>query len=255
MEVHAHSHTERKKWTHYLWEFLMLFLAVFCGFLAENLREHKVEKGREKQYMVTLLEDLKADTASFNQVKNWYEYMLTRKDSVITNLHPPVAKENVLNYYNEAVNFIIYRGFTFHDRTIEQLKNSGGFRLISNRRVSDSLAEYDSRLRGSFSRNNSSIEEKRDEIRNKMEHIIDEGVFFYTEFKAGQRSVFYTDDIAKDKRIALELITDDKQILMDFYNSCVAQIGYMYSQLGNIGGMKNRAEDLILLIQKEYHLK
>jgi hypothetical protein len=22
MEVHAHSHTERKKWTHYLWEFL-----------------------------------------------------------------------------------------------------------------------------------------------------------------------------------------------------------------------------------------
>ena len=38
MEVHAHTHTERKKWTHYLWEFLMLFLAVFCGFLAENQR-------------------------------------------------------------------------------------------------------------------------------------------------------------------------------------------------------------------------
>jgi len=40
MEVHAHSHTVpiaigRKKWTHYFWEFLMLFLAVFCGFLAE----------------------------------------------------------------------------------------------------------------------------------------------------------------------------------------------------------------------------
>lgn len=33
MEVHHHSHTSRKKWTHYLWEFLMLFLAVFCGFL------------------------------------------------------------------------------------------------------------------------------------------------------------------------------------------------------------------------------
>ena len=33
MEVHAHTHTARKKWTHYFWEFLMLFLAVFCGFL------------------------------------------------------------------------------------------------------------------------------------------------------------------------------------------------------------------------------
>ena len=39
MEVHRHAHTDRKKWAHYLWEFLMLFLAVFCGFLAENQRE------------------------------------------------------------------------------------------------------------------------------------------------------------------------------------------------------------------------
>ena len=55
MEVHAHTHTERKKWTHYLWEFLMLFLAVFCGFLAENQREHYIEHQREKQYMRSLL--------------------------------------------------------------------------------------------------------------------------------------------------------------------------------------------------------
>jgi len=50
MEVHAHSHTERKKFTHYLWEFLMLFLAVFCGFLAENLREHIIEHKRARAY-------------------------------------------------------------------------------------------------------------------------------------------------------------------------------------------------------------
>ena len=58
MEVHAHTHTARKKWTHYFWEFLMLFLAVFCGFLAENQREHMVEHQREKQYMESLLSDL-----------------------------------------------------------------------------------------------------------------------------------------------------------------------------------------------------
>ena len=46
MEVHQHTHTPRKKWTHYLWEFLMLFLAVFCGFLAEYQLEHKIEKDR-----------------------------------------------------------------------------------------------------------------------------------------------------------------------------------------------------------------
>src|SRR5437667_9186742 len=79
MEVHHHAHlasgethTSRKKWTHYLWEFLMLFLAVFCGFLAENLREHSVEKHREKEYMKEIVENLKYDTVrcSINAAAN-----------------------------------------------------------------------------------------------------------------------------------------------------------------------------------------
>jgi len=43
MEVHTHTHSPRKKWAHYFWEFLMLFLAVFCGFLAEYKLEHTIE--------------------------------------------------------------------------------------------------------------------------------------------------------------------------------------------------------------------
>src|SRR5215207_9180494 len=66
MEIHAHAHTARKKWTHYFYEFLMLFLAVFCGFLAENQREHMVEQKREKQYMRSMLDDLKRDTAEIS---------------------------------------------------------------------------------------------------------------------------------------------------------------------------------------------
>ena len=63
MEVHAHTHTpdshREKKWTHYLWEFLMLFLAVFCGFLAENLRENRVEHKRTLLYANQFLEEIK----------------------------------------------------------------------------------------------------------------------------------------------------------------------------------------------------
>ena len=62
MEVHAHTHTARKKWTHYFWEFLMLFLAVFCGFLAEYQLEHKIETDREKNLYNSMYEDLKMDT-------------------------------------------------------------------------------------------------------------------------------------------------------------------------------------------------
>src|SRR4026208_1599131 len=67
MEVHAHSHTPRKKWTHYFWEFFMLFLAVTLGFLVENQREHYIENKREKKYIRSMIEDLKEDTSSFRK--------------------------------------------------------------------------------------------------------------------------------------------------------------------------------------------
>src|SRR3982751_6006674 len=60
MEVHKHPHhvTYKKKWGEYLLEFLMLFLAVFLGFVAENIREHAVEYNRSKEYAISLIQDL-----------------------------------------------------------------------------------------------------------------------------------------------------------------------------------------------------
>jgi hypothetical protein len=52
MEVHKHPDhvTHKKNWKEYLLEFFMLFFAVFLGFVAQNIREHIVEKDRAKQY-------------------------------------------------------------------------------------------------------------------------------------------------------------------------------------------------------------
>src|SRR3954447_12485199 len=68
MEVH-HSHhpTHKKKWSEYLLEFFMLFLAVFLGFVAENIREKNVEHEREKEYALQLYKELYADSVAFNQ--------------------------------------------------------------------------------------------------------------------------------------------------------------------------------------------
>ncbi|HEY5969946.1 MAG TPA: hypothetical protein VIU35_18315, partial [Chitinophagaceae bacterium] len=81
MEVHAHSHTARKKWTHYFWEFLMLFLAVFCGFLAENQREHMIEHSREKVYMTSLVEDLQKDTSWLLGALKFNDYLVKGGDT------------------------------------------------------------------------------------------------------------------------------------------------------------------------------
>ena len=53
MEVHHSHHVgHKKKWQEYFLEFFMLFLAVSLGFLAENLREHYVEKEKEQQCII-----------------------------------------------------------------------------------------------------------------------------------------------------------------------------------------------------------
>lgn len=45
MEAQKRQRNEmhKKGWTEYFFEFFMLFLAVFLGSLAENIREHNVE--------------------------------------------------------------------------------------------------------------------------------------------------------------------------------------------------------------------
>ncbi|HKC35355.1 MAG TPA: hypothetical protein VKB95_04805 [Chitinophagaceae bacterium] len=142
MEVHQHTHSPRKKWTHYFWEFLMLFLAVFCGFLAEYQLEHKIEKSREKQYIKSFVEDLEMDTVSLRNRISYCELTINRADSLIAILsHPPIDKMAGEIYY-----FLrwMHRSdmFSVNDRTIVQLRNAGGMRLVSNKNVSDSMIDY-----------------------------------------------------------------------------------------------------------------
>lgn len=135
MEVHAHTHTARKKWTHYFWEFLMLFLAVFSGFLAEYQLEHKIERDRAKELAKSFYQELKNDSATAgvkvqNRIKQEaaLKYMIRYfRDSNLTN----VSKEFALNF-EYGISF--RSPSLFEPRTImlEQLRNAGSLRYFKN---------------------------------------------------------------------------------------------------------------------------
>ena len=148
MEVHAHTHTARKKWTHYFWEFLMLFLAVFCGFLAEYQLEHKIEKDREKQYASSLYEDLKIDTANLKESMRINDFV-TRKIDTFRNMvqHQPLQSLPAGTWYYYGRFGTRYMQIAFQDATLHQLKNSGGLRYFKNRSVADAIARYDQACR------------------------------------------------------------------------------------------------------------
>ena len=145
METHAqHLHkAPGGGWSHYLFEFLMLFLAVFCGFLAENQREHLVEHDREKKYMEMLYEDLKKDTADYANDTIWWKGAIRRMDTIMMEIEKPENERNLFLLYRKAGGMRSYNSFQYHDRVMQQLKSAGNFRLIRSKSIADSLNDYD----------------------------------------------------------------------------------------------------------------
>ena len=138
MEVHTHTHSPRKKWTHYFWEFLMLFLAVFCGFLAEYKLEHKIERDRAKELASSFYDELKGDSAALSTVKNFRD----RKHAALIYLQAYFQDSSIANCSGTFTIQLMYGFFTIspsffqpRDAILEQLKNSGSLRYFKSREL------------------------------------------------------------------------------------------------------------------------
>jgi hypothetical protein len=91
MEVHHHSggHHEEKHFKDYFLEFLMIFLAVTMGFLAENLRESITDKNHVEELAGQLKEDLINDTTKLTHLIAFQQVQLRRADSLYEILIQP----------------------------------------------------------------------------------------------------------------------------------------------------------------------
>ena len=259
MEVHAHTHTARKKCKHYFWEFLMLFLAVFCGFLAENQREHMVEHQREEQYMGTMLEDLKSDTSLLNIAVKYWDNINNSIDSVADAIRFPLTNADLLKVYRHLNNALNYYSFKNNDRTIAQLKNSGGFRLIRKKIVAGKIILFD--------------QFNIDAAKN----IAEQHNFFYENVVTLRNKVFVQEVISKIFQkfdFAAPPVTENKWIdsllsknmiplppatqtvlLFEFKNALLAYRKDFSNMDFGYDNIKFQMDELIGLIKKNYYLK
>jgi len=141
MEVHAHSHTARKKWTHYFWEFLMLFLAVSLGFYAENTREVILHKKEVKTQLSSMLSDLQSDISLFDSVTTRNSHGAQMADSLVELLHSDIA--NTTEIYFAARTVTANVGYYYvNSKSFDQLKAAGLLRYIKNKDLLDSIGTY-----------------------------------------------------------------------------------------------------------------
>ena len=243
MEVHAHTHTPRKKWTHYFWEFLMLFLAVFCGFLAEYYLEHKIEQDREKVYMKNMLEDLKSDTAAYQKYAKDNSVVFRIIDSLVYLLKSPERKTNAGRIYFLARTLTTRADLLFtYERTYDQMKSSGHQRLIRSQKVSDSVSYYYNSLK-QINNQNGRISARIDEYLLSMNKLFDAEILL---------------KILKERKApegeSVKLLTEDPLVI----NEVLTRAQYLYGtfSFAQNWGLERcgAAENLIELIKKEYHL-
>src|SRR6476646_4890371 len=149
MEVHHHPSRkagEKKKFKEYLLEFLMLFLAVTLGFFAENVREHFVNSDKEHYYMKSMVLDLEKDTVGISGVILFQEQIIKKMDSAlgipVADLRAIPTQDTFFHHFFFAYSWIGV--FNRKDITIAQLKNAGGFSVISNKAIVNAISELNS---------------------------------------------------------------------------------------------------------------
>ena len=244
MEVHHHGHVhEKKKWKEYLFQFFMLFLAVFCGFLAEYKLEQTIERHREQEYAKAMINDLKTDTAHLNLLGRRYKLIVARQDTLMRSF------KNITYGYSTDLQRLSqsiqgFPDFIYTDGTIQQLKNSGGFRLMRNRRVVDSILAYDADVKKTL------INERvlGDELTQLVG--IENDIYDYQKIDEAIWSGVTPAEMEASKLDVLA--TKDPVALGKFYR----QIRYYNAMCtivyGQLTALKEKATRLLHFIEKEY---
>jgi hypothetical protein len=247
METHAHElhKAPGNGWKHYAGEFLMLFFAVFCGFLAENLREHIIEVSIEHEYVKSFYEDLTVDEKDLQTTINYLDGQVRISDSLsmLMGNVSTTQKANLIYMYLRSITRS--NVFNVNDRTIVQLRNAGGMRLIRNKAISDSMVAYYKEVDNLKFLFDESLTIKRS-LREKYEPLLQA-----TDFS----EVVDNDNAVINPSNALHLRSTDPGII----NTCLLEIddikGLSEGTAKRIESLKVRATGIRKYIEGEYHLQ
>jgi hypothetical protein len=248
MEVHQHGHLHFKtKWQEYIFQFLMLFLAVFLGFLAENKREHGVEKNKEKEYIQSLIEDLRKDSSlTWSSAESIYE-QVKQIDNLQTLFSPDLisGSADMQKCYELSYYIRVYYTVSFNERTISQLISSGNMRLIKTKGVADSVMEYYSLIK--------SVNEQKQLYYNYINKCLESMYNIYDiEFL---RTNLENDSLKPAQVVASRFLTSDP---VEFKKlGATMEIGKVIAFLfsNDLIALNDKAIQLLRFLKEQYHIK
>jgi hypothetical protein len=180
--------------------------------------------------------DLKADTSAISQAI--YEWSSANNDVNIIQRSLKARPVDVKNFYKSLSNdFWHFDLFKYDNKTVEELKSSGNFRLIRDKKIENQIMSFDLDMNYILTQEND-VKDLMNVSKQAEEKIAD-----YTQIQFGN---FNNDS-------SYSLLNDDLKLIGEYYNKILAfnrlavYHEYLFRQV------QIKAKDLLETIQKEYH--
>lgn len=222
----------------------MLFLAVTLGFFVENQREHYIEHKRAKQYAILLKLDLMNDTTRLSEFISNKDNLATKYAQVIKFYETPIDKITLKDFNNVKNIDLDMSVFESQNPTYLQLQHSGNLRYFTNTDLVLNLAFYELAI----NKYQASWNEFRTTFGGlSSEHVLQQSIIS-DKFRK-EHSPDSSNKSLKEAGYNFRSWEESATIKTSILNGLNILNSEVYPSL------KKTATDLIIMINKEYHLK
>jgi hypothetical protein len=226
----------------------MIFLAVTLGFFAENLRESQVQKDTAGKYIESFYEDLKTDTSRMKDFTDFDDAKLATLNN-LNNCFDTVSKNfQSTSCLLELMKISAFnRVFKMTDRTLNQLSNAGGFKLLK-KEDADSILAYENSFNAFQDFQVTVFQEAQNKVRTTFDQLVNFSANVQMFKPKGNR--IDLDFASKDVTMPL---LHDSGLLNQYFNELLLYYRVMYNHRTRLVELKEYQIRLINYFKNKYH--
>ncbi|MEI8201923.1 MAG: hypothetical protein WCH34_02855 [Bacteroidota bacterium] len=248
MHPHHHPDIRKKNFKEYIFEGLMIFMAVTMGFFAEKIRENMAEHSKEKEFIYSMIEDAQTDLINIQKTVTLNKKRVIKLETLANICFNYSDKESTNDsLYKVIKDCIRHPDFVnLIERTLTQLKNAGAMRLIQNKVAVDSIIFYDDVAK--------KLVNQQTYYENHLNILLDgtEHLFNLKHFPLDPTTLKWKPN--PEVFSSPQLITQDKTKLIEFGNKAKLFQGIVIFYLLRLEEANLHAINLIKTLKKEYEI-
>ena len=258
------NHLATNRLGKYFWyavgEILLVVVGILIALQVNNWNEERVEARQIKQYVLSLVDDLRNDMEMLEPVGKQISVLIDKSNRMATYVQGKDLDEISNIDLFLFVRASSYRPFAWNRAALDQLKSSGALRQIRNQHLVKMISEYDAltqhldqdytndenNIREAFSFVSGVVNTNYPQRRVIYDYFDDDGDYLKSGFTA---SDLYREIKAND----LPFLTDDINDIRHVANMYI-EIGYFLEARVEIEfpRLRTNAFEIIKLIESEY---